>query len=280
MSVYAIGDIQGCYDPFRRLLDRVAFEPSRDSLWLTGDLVNRGPQSLEVLRFVRGLGDVVTTVLGNHDLHLIAMAAGVDAGRDPDASLASVLKAQDCEELVGWLRARPLAHYDEKLDTLMIHAGLPPDWTVRKTLKRAAEVEEVLRSEAYLRFLPKLYGNTPDRWSGNLEGSKRLRYIVNALTRMRMIDREGRLDFSHKGPPSNARKGLKPWFAVPDARWRGTRILFGHWSALGLMITPDLIGLDTGCVWNRELTAVRLNRRPKVVHVDCGCRDAADVHPG
>lgn len=271
MPVYAIGDVQGCYDPLRRLLDRLEFDPDRDRLWLTGDLVNRGPQSLEVLRFVRGLGDRVTTVLGNHDLHLIAMAAGIDGGRAPDATLLPVLEAEDGQDLVAWLRARPLAHYDEKLDTLMVHAGLPPEWTARKALKRAAEVERVLRGAGWLNFLPKLYGNSPSRWSGDLEGNKRLRYIVNALTRIRMVDARGRLDFSHKGPPSDAKKGLTPWFAVPDARWRGTRILFGHWSALGLMVTPGLISLDTGCVWRRELTAVRLNKRPKVVQVDCRC---------
>jgi bis(5'-nucleosyl)-tetraphosphatase (symmetrical) len=269
VSVFAIGDIQGCYDPFRRLLDRLGFDPGRDRLWLTGDLVNRGPQSLEVLRFVRGLGDVVTTVLGNHDLHLIAMTEGTKGGPDPDPSLEPVLKAPDCEELVAWLRARPLAHYDRKRHTLMVHAGLPPEWTVKKALKRAAEVEAVLRGDDYRRFVAKLYGNTPARWSGELEGNKRLRYIVNALTRMRMVATDGRLDFSHKGPPTDAKKGLTPWYAIPDARWRGTRIVFGHWSALGLMIGPDFIGLDSGCVWHRELTAVRLGKRPKVTQVDC-----------
>ncbi|HEX2140465.1 MAG TPA: symmetrical bis(5'-nucleosyl)-tetraphosphatase [Woeseiaceae bacterium] len=269
MSVYAIGDIQGCYDPLRRLLDRIEFDPDRDRLWFTGDLVNRGPQSLEVLRFVRGLGGAVTTVLGNHDLHLIAMAHGVENGRDPDRSLQQVLEASDREELIDWLRARPLAHFDEKLNTLMVHAGVPLEWTVKKTVKRAAEVEAVLAGEARTDFLPKLYGNAPSRWSGELSGTKRLRYIVNALTRMRMVHKDGRLDFDHKGPPENARKGLVPWFDAQDARWRGTRIVFGHWSALGLVVRPDLIGLDTGCVWNRELTAVRLNKRPKVFQVDC-----------
>ena len=269
MSVYAIGDVQGCYDPLRRLLDRLEFAPERDRLWFTGDLVNRGPQSLEVLRLVRSLGDAAVTVLGNHDLHLIAMAHGVDNGRDPDRSLQQVLEAPDRDELLAWLRARPLAHFDERLNTLLVHAGVPPDWTVKKTLKRAAEVEAVLSGPACANFLPKLYGNTPARWSGELHGNKRLRYIVNALTRMRMVHKDGRLDFDHKGPPENAGKGLVPWFDVPGARWRGTRIAFGHWSALGLVVRPDLLGLDTGCVWGRELTAVRLNKRPKVVQVDC-----------
>lgn len=269
MSVYAIGDIQGCYDPFRRLLDRLEFDPGSDRLWLTGDLVNRGPQSLDVLRFVKSLGDVVTTVLGNHDLHLVALAARVDAGRDPDGSLVPVLEAHDRDELVAWLRGRPLAHYDAKLDTLLVHAGVPPQWSAKKTLKRAAEVEDVLRGPDYLRFVAKIYGNTPDLWSGKLEGNKRLRYIVNALTRIRMVGEDGRLDFTHKGPPGEAKKGLVPWYAVPDTRWRGTRVVFGHWSALGLMINPDVIGLDTGCVWNRQLTAVRLGKRLKVTQVDC-----------
>ncbi len=269
MSVYAIGDIQGCYDPLQRLLERLEFNPARDRLWFTGDLVNRGPRSLEVLRFVRGLGDSAVTVLGNHDLHLLATAHGVDNGRDPDRSLQPVLEAADRDDLVRWLRTRPLAYFDEKLNTLLVHAGVPPEWTVKKTLKRAAEVEEALSGSACEDFLPKLYGNTPARWSGELSGSKRLRYIVNALTRMRMVHRDGRLDFEHKGPPENARKGLVPWFDAPGARWRGTRVVFGHWSALGLVVRPDLVGLDTGCVWDRELTAVRLNKRPKVFQVDC-----------
>jgi bis(5'-nucleosyl)-tetraphosphatase (symmetrical) len=269
MSVYAIGDVQGCYDSLRRLLDRFEFDPARDRLWFTGDLVNRGPQSLEVLRFVRSLGEAATTVLGNHDLHLIAMAHGVENGRDPDRSLQPMLEAGDRDELIGWLRTRPLAHFHEKLNTLLVHAGVPPEWTVKKALKRAVEVEAVLAGDAIRDFLPKLYGNTPARWSGELRGNKRLRYIVNALTRMRMVHKDGRLDFGHKGPPDNARKGLVPWFDAPEARWRGTRVVFGHWSALGLVVRPDLIGIDTGCVWDRELTAVRLKKRPKVFQVDC-----------
>jgi bis(5'-nucleosyl)-tetraphosphatase (symmetrical) len=151
----------------------------------------------------------------------------------------------------------------------MVHAGVHPRWSIKKTLARAAEVETVLQSSDYREFLPKLYGNSPSRWSGRLTGNKRLRFIVNCLTRIRMIDRDGRLDYAHKGPPDKAAKGLMPWFDAPEARWRGSRIVFGHWSALGLILRPDLIGIDTGCVWNRELTAVRLNERPKVVQLDC-----------
>ncbi|MGH8196393.1 MAG: symmetrical bis(5'-nucleosyl)-tetraphosphatase [Woeseiaceae bacterium] len=269
MAVYAIGDIQGCYDPLRRLLDQLDFHPDKDRLWLTGDLVNRGPHSLKVLRFVRSLGSSAITVLGNHDLHLIAVANGIAHADDSGGSLEEVLDADDCDDLVDWLRARPLAHFSNKLNTLLVHAGLPPGWTVKKTLKRAAEVEAALQGHAYLDFVSRLYGNTPARWSGKLSGNKRLRFIVNCLTRIRMLDEDGRLDFAHKGPPGNARKGLVPWFDYPGARWRGTRIVFGHWSALGLVVNPDFISLDTGCVWNRELTAVRLSKRPRLLQVDC-----------
>jgi bis(5'-nucleosyl)-tetraphosphatase (symmetrical) len=269
MAVYAIGDIQGCYDPFRRLLDKLEFDPQEDQLWLTGDLVNRGPKSLKTLRFVRALGDAAVTVLGNHDLHLIAVANGFGDPQERNGSLAKLLRADDCDELIDWLRARPLAHFSESLNTLMVHAGLHPRWTVKKTLERAAEVEAVLRSSDYRQFLPRLYGNSPTRWSGKLTGNKRLRFIVNCLTRIRMIDSAGRLDYAHKGPPANAAGELIPWFDAPDSRWRGTRIVFGHWSSLGLVVKPDVIGVDTGCVWQRELTAVRLNERPKIVQVEC-----------
>lgn len=268
MSVYAIGDLQGCYTPFRRLLDELAFDPAEDRLWLTGDLVNRGPDSLRTLRFVRDLGKAAVTVLGNHDLHLLAVANGTGELAERD-SLAPVLAADDREELLEWLRRRPLAHYSRKLNTLMVHAGVHPRWSVKKTLSRAAEVESVLRGGDYAGLLPKLYGDSPARWSGDLSGNKRLRFIVNCLTRIRMIDDEGRLDFRHKGPPGKAGSGLMPWFDAPDPRWQGTRIVFGHWSALGLVLKPDLISLDTGCVWRRELTAVRLDKRPKVFQVDC-----------
>jgi bis(5'-nucleosyl)-tetraphosphatase (symmetrical) len=269
MAVYAIGDIQGCYDPFRRLLDKLEFDPGKDRLWLTGDLVNRGPKSLKTLRFVRELGDAALTVLGNHDLHLMAVANGFGDPGERKGSLAKILRADDCEELIDWLRMRPLAHFSETLNTLMVHAGLHPRWTVKKALARAAEVETMLRGSEYRELLPKLYGNSPSRWSGKLTGTKRLRFIVNCLTRIRMIDGDGRLDYDHKGPPANAEKGLVPWFDAPDARWRGTRIVFGHWSALGLVVKPDVIGVDTGCVWKRELTAVRLNKRAKIVQVGC-----------
>jgi bis(5'-nucleosyl)-tetraphosphatase (symmetrical) len=269
MAVYAIGDLQGCYDPFRRLLDKLKFDPDGDRLWLTGDLVNRGPKSLKTVRFVRSLGRSAKVVLGNHDLHLLAVAQGIGKSSDRHGPLAKFLDAKDRDELIDWLRCRPLAHYSKKLNTLLVHAGLPPQWTIKKSLARAAEVESELQSAAYGNFLEKIYGNSPSRWSGDLRGYRRLRFIVNCLTRIRMVDKTGRLNFDHKGPPAVAEKGLTPWFEARDVAWKGTRIVFGHWSALGLIINTELICVDTGCVWGRQLTAVQLGKRPKVVQVNC-----------
>ena len=269
MAVYAIGDVQGCYDPFRRLLDEIDFEPSRDTLWLTGDLVNRGPKSLKTLRFVKKLGDSVVTVLGNHDLHLLAVEAGMVRYGKRFGSLRKLLNAPDAEELCDWLRHRPLAHYDESLDTLLVHAGTHPDWSVAKTLARAAEVEMVLQGYDYPTLLGKMYGNTPNVWSSSLTGYKRLRFIINCLTRMRMLTVARHLDLKFSGSPWRARKGLTPWYRVDHSAWQDTRIVFGHWSALGLIVLPHLISLDTGCVWGRQLTAVRIDKRlPRVVQVE------------
>ncbi len=269
MAQYAIGDLQGCYDPFRRLLDKISFDPGKDKLWLTGDLVNRGPKSRKTLKFVKSLGAAAITVLGNHDLHLLTLAHDVKFTKTRFDAFWKILGNEDCEDLLDWLRVQPLAHYDNKLNTLMVHAGIPPQWTVKKTLKRAAEVEAVLGGEDYDAFLEVLYGDQPDKWSGSLSGADRLRFIVNALTRMRMIDRAGRIDFTHTGPMTTAASGLTPWFAVPAARWQGTRIVFGHWSALGLIVNQELIAIDTGCVWGRQLTAVKLTGRPKITAVQC-----------
>lgn len=269
MAVYAIGDLQGCYDPFRRLLDEIDFEPSKDKLWLVGDLVNRGPKSLKTLRFVRKLGDSAITVLGNHDLHLLALNAGVVRYGNRFSTLEKLLGASDADELCDWLRHRPLAHYDEKLDTLLVHAGTHPRWDAKKTLARAAEVEAALQGDDYVNVLGKMYGNTPNQWSGKLTGYKRLRFIINCLTRLRMVAANDRLDLNFSGSPWRARKGLSPWFEADDPAWYGTRIVFGHWSALGLIVLPDLISLDTGCVWGRQLTAVRMDKRlPRVVQVE------------
>ena len=269
MATWAIGDLQGCYDPFRELLDKIDFEPSRDRLWLTGDLVNRGPKSLKTIRFVKSLGDSAITVLGNHDLHLLALAWDVRFSEDKFDSMWKILGAPDGEELLDWLRHRPLAHHSKKLNSLLVHAGVLPSWSVSKTLRRAAEVESALRGVDFEKFLKRMYGSKPNRWSGDLKGYPRLRVITNALTRMRMIYPDGRFNFTHNGPPDKARKNLIPWFDAKNPKWHGTRIVFGHWSALGLVVEPDYISVDTGCVWGRKLTAVRLNKKPKVVSVKC-----------
>ncbi len=268
MAVYAIGDLQGCYDPFRRLLDEIDFNPAVDTLWLAGDLVNRGPKSLKTLRFVHEIRDSVTLVLGNHDLHLLALHSGAVRNGNRFRSLRKLLNADDAGELCDWLRHQPLAHYDKKLGTLLVHAGTHPRWTVKKTLARAAEVEEALQGDDYVDVLGRMYGNAPNKWSGKLDGYKRLRFIINCLTRMRVITADERLNLNFSGSPWRTRKGQRPWFEAEDPAWQGTRIVFGHWSALGLVVLPDLVCLDTGCIWGRQLTAVRLDkRRPRVVQV-------------
>jgi bis(5'-nucleosyl)-tetraphosphatase (symmetrical) len=269
MAVYAIGDIQGCYDPFRRLLDEIRFDPATDRLWLTGDLVNRGPKSLKTLRFVKSLGSSAITVLGNHDLHLLALAEGRISGAQRFATLQKTLRAADLDELIDWLRYRPLAHFDKSMNSLLVHAGTHPDWTAKQTVALAKEVQAVLQSDKYPTLLSKMYGNTPTTWSNEHGGYKRLRFIINCLTRMRMLTANGRLNFSHAGSAylSTSRK-LRPWFAHDNRAAEDTRIIFGHWSALGLIVLPNLISLDTGCVWGRQLTAVRIDKKiPRVVQV-------------
>jgi bis(5'-nucleosyl)-tetraphosphatase (symmetrical) len=269
VAIYAIGDLQGCYDPFRRLLDEIDFEPSQDTLWLVGDLVNRGPKSLKTLRFVKDLGDAAITVLGNHDLHLLALWAGAIPVSKRFDSMNKVLRAPDVDELCDWLRARPMAHYDEKLNTLLVHAGTHPLWNVKKTLARAAEVEQELRGSVYETLLRQMYGNMPNAWSGKLTGYKRLRFIINCLTRMRMLTPKRKLNFSHSGGAWPVRSNLVPWFKGEHATLAESRIVFGHWSQLGLIVLPNLISLDTGCVWGRQLTAARLDKRlPRIIQVE------------
>ncbi len=258
MTVYAVGDLQGCLSPLERLLERVRFDPGQDTLWLVGDLVNRGPDSGPCLRYVRDLGTAAITVLGNHDLHLLATAAGLRQPRPRD-TLAQVLRRPDSDELLDWLAARPLMHHDEALGWTMVHAGIPPDWDLDQARIEARAIEQVLRSPASRNaFLEQMYGNLPNRWSAELEGVERLRYAVNALTRMRFIREDGSLELDESGPPDSVSGGLKPWFDVSNRRTRGNPILFGHWSALGLKLGPDWLSLDTGCVWGRQLTLVRL----------------------
>lgn len=255
MAIYAIGDLQGCYRQFASLLDKLRFDPATDRIWLVGDLVNRGPESLQVLRLVRSLGESATVVLGNHDLYLLMVAAGFSR-RGKDDTLARVLEAPDRDVLLHWLARRPLAHAENGF--LMVHAGVLPSWTVARTVALAGEVEAALTGPHSHRFLTHLQGDQPEQWADTLAGQDRLRCIVNVLTRMRFCTLDGRLKMRAKGPPEKAPPGMVPWFRLPDRAWHGHTVLFGHWSALGYYRLPGLIALDSGCVWGGKLTAVRL----------------------
>ena len=267
MATYAIGDIQGCYDEMRRLLDTIGFEPAQDRLWLVGDLVNRGPQSPEVLRYLRGLGDRAISVLGNHDLHLLVVAAGVRKPHRGD-TLDALLAAPDRDELLDWLRRQRLMHAGEGY--AMVHAGLLPQWSIAQALALAREVETALQGPDYGEFLSRMYGNTPVQWRDDLAGYDRLRVIVNAMTRLRLCTPEGVMEFTHKTGLADAPAGYLPWFDVPGRASSDTPVLFGHWAALGLLLRQDALGLDSGCVWGRRLTAVRLEDRRVF---QCGCQE-------
>lgn len=266
MAIYAIGDVQGCCDELERLLAILRIDPARDELWFVGDLVNRGPRSLDTLRLVRSLGTHATVVLGNHDIHLIALAFG-NRGRAKDRELADVLDAPDGNDLVNWLRQQPLAHYRPELNTLMVHAGVPPQWDPLLTIKLAREVEQALRGPRCASYIQELYGEQPARWSPDLAGQERLRFITNCLTRMRYLAEDGTLDLQENGPPGSQPGGLHPWFELPDRRTATVRMVFGHWASLGLLQRENLLGIDTGCVWGRRLTAVRLDGPAKTYSV-------------
>jgi bis(5'-nucleosyl)-tetraphosphatase (symmetrical) len=254
MATYAIGDVQGCYDELQALLERVGFNRGHDQLWFVGDLVNRGPKSLEVLRFVKELGDRAVVVLGNHDLHLLTQHEGLERKR-PDDTFDDVLGAPDARELVDWVRTRPMMHVEGNF--AMVHAGLVPQWTIEKSLTLAREVEQALRAGNYRDFLANMYGSKPDRWDDSLAGWDRLRVIVNAMTRMRFCTAEGAMGFPSKGkttPP-----GYFPWYETRTGA--EPAMVFGHWSAQGLKLDERIAALDTGCVWGGSLTALRLEDR-------------------
>jgi bis(5'-nucleosyl)-tetraphosphatase (symmetrical) len=259
MPTYAIGDIQGCHDVLLRLLDAIAFEPARDRLCFAGDLVNRGPQSLQTLRFVHSLGAAALCVLGNHDLHLLARAHGRRKGRRD--TLEQVLSAPDRDELLDWLRRQPLLHEFEGGKGALLHAGLPPQWDLDQARACAREVEAILRSDAYPELLEGMYGDEPAQWSDALQGIARQRFIINVYTRLRYCDRAGRLTLDPKGAPGTQPRGLLPWFAVPGRRSTGVPLVFGHWSTLGRVHWPEhqVYGLDTGAVWGGRLTALRID---------------------
>ena len=254
MATYAIGDVQGCFDELQALAAQLRFDPARDRLWFVGDLVNRGPKSLEVLRYVRALGDAAVSVLGNHDFHLLCLAEAF-ARKRLDDTLDEVLAAPDVMELLSWLRARPLMHAVPGM--AMVHAGLLPQWSMDKALALAREVEAALRGPEHREFLRHLYGAEPRAWRDDLAGWDRLRVIVNAMARMRFCTAQGEMDMKVKGTEAPA--GFRPWFELRPAGERP--IVCGHWSALGLKLTERLAALDTGCVWGGSLTALRLEDR-------------------
>jgi bis(5'-nucleosyl)-tetraphosphatase (symmetrical) len=262
MSTYAIGDIQGCQQELISLLDEINFDESKDRLWFTGDLVNRGPDSLETLRFVKNLGDQAITVLGNHDLHLLAIANGQSSYMHKGDTLKGILEASDKDELLTWLRQCPLLHQDENTDFIMVHAGLAPQWTISQAKMLAVEVELVLRGNNYTEFFTHMYGNEPDTWSDNLQGWKRLRVITNYLTRLRYCENEGKMDFSEKNTPGNQAAHHHPWFEIDTRASANQKIIFGHWAALrNYKInyeTHNVYPLDSGCLWGGRLTALRL----------------------
>jgi len=262
-----IGDVQGCDAALQRLLDLAGFSPSRDHLVVLGDLVNRGPASLAVLRRLRALEASATCLLGNHDLHLLAVAAGVRRAHRGD-TFADVLQAPDCVEWLQWLRAQPLAHVE--CGWLCVHAGVPPQWDVAATLRHAAEAQAALAGPALETFLPRMYGDTPARWDEALQGADRLRFIVNACTRMRFVAADGTLELKTKEAAGAAPPGFMPWFDVPGRLTADTPVAFGHWSTLGPLERPGLLALDTGCVWGGCLSAARVDGgRREVLHVQC-----------
>ena len=257
MSLYAIGDVQGCYGDLQRLLEEIRFDPASDELWFAGDLVNRGPQSLETLRLVKGLGAAARCVLGNHEFHLLRLAEGIE--KNNNAGLEAVLAAPDAGELTGWLARQPLLMVDRRRELILVHAGLLPQWDIETAVALAAEVGAALQGGDRRRFLATLFGDAPDRWDARLQGADRLRVIVNAMTRMRFCGDDGRMDMDCAGPPGAQPDGLHPWYRLPHRRDPAYTVLFGHWAALGFLRMPGCIALDSGCVWDGRLTAFRLD---------------------
>jgi bis(5'-nucleosyl)-tetraphosphatase (symmetrical) len=273
---YLIGDVQGCCDALDHLLAKIDFSPSRDRIVVLGDLVNRGPKSLATLRRLRGFGASATCLLGNHDLNLLAVAQGVRQPHRGDTT-GDILAAPDRAEWLAWLRQRRMAVFED--GWLLVHAGVVPQWDAAQTLALAAEVEALLRSDGLADFLPQMFGDQPARWDDALSGAPRWRFVINALTRIRFVSADGALDFVAKEGADSAPPGFTPWFEAPQRRTAGTPIAFGHWASLGLISRPDLIALDTGCVWGRQLSAMRIDGgRRELVQVDCGEAESKSSH--
>ncbi|MBM4207904.1 MAG: symmetrical bis(5'-nucleosyl)-tetraphosphatase [Gammaproteobacteria bacterium] len=266
MAIYAIGDVQGCYDSLRSLLDVIRFNEHNDQLWFVGDLVNRGPKSLETLRFIKNLGNAAVCILGNHDLHLLA-ASCTSVAENTRKALTLILQAKDRDELIDWLRHRSLLHHDGGY--AMVHAGISPQWDLNQAINLAREVETVLQGNHFPLLMKAMYGNKPDRWSPQLAGMDRLRYIINSFTRMRYCDKHGRLDLEYNGPPGSQPKHLLPWFKTPGRKTINSRIVFGHWSSLGYYEDGNCYAIDTGCLWGGQLTALRLTEQAERFSVAC-----------
>jgi len=278
MSTYAIGDIQGCYTELQQLLQLIHFNPSQDVLWCTGDLVNRGPQSLEVLRYIKKLKERAIVVLGNHDLHLLAVAYGNTEYLKPGDTLTPILEAPDREELLEWLRRRPFLHHDAALGFTLIHAGLPPQWDLLQARQCAAEVEKALSGQKCREYLANLYGNEPKKWSEKLTGWDKLRFITNCFTRLRYCNAKGKLTMKKKGAPSfYLNDEDKPWFWWPHRASRNQPIIFGHWATLGYYAENGVYALDTGCVWGGALTALRLEDK-QVFSLPCAGECTPQCH--
>jgi bis(5'-nucleosyl)-tetraphosphatase (symmetrical) len=273
MTIYAVGDVQGCYEALAQLIEKLRFDPAQDQLWFCGDLVNRGGQSLEVLRLVKSIEPQAVVVLGNHDLSLLAVSVRREEEQlkaNPD--LRRVLFAADREDLIDWLRKRPLFHLDRDAGFAMVHAGLNPRWTLKLAATRAAEVEQRLRGDDYRRLLKSMFGDRPNTWSKKLTGDDRSRAIINVLTRMRFCDVRGRIDFDCKGAPGTQKPGFYPWFEVPGHSPREFPIVCGHWSTLGLFQGLGIYSIDTGAVWGGKLTALQIGPEPRIIQVDCEAR--------
>ncbi|WP_419535115.1 symmetrical bis(5'-nucleosyl)-tetraphosphatase [Endozoicomonas sp.] len=258
MATYAVGDIQGCYDPLRRLLDKLKFDPDHDVLWVAGDMVNRGPKSLETLRYLKSLGNSCIAVLGNHDLHLLAVACGIRKQKGKD-TLTELLTAPDADELLNWLRFRPMLHHDDQRGVTMVHAGIPPIWTIEQAIEQARELEQALRSEDHIKWLRKIFKNAkPQPWDNDLKLKKKLRLTASYFTQMRFCNAHGMLDLESKG--STPESGYAPWFSFPESPCYREQIIFGHWAALeGISGHDNIHAIDTGCVWGKSLTAINVD---------------------
>jgi len=273
LATYAIGDIQGCFDNLISLLEEISFDPEKDTLWFAGDLINRGDKSLQTLRYIKSLGERAISVLGNHDLTLLAICEGVK--KIKKHTLDDILQAPDRDELIHWLRHRPLLHHDKKLGYTMIHAGLPPQWDLITAQNCAREVENILQGDDYPRFMANMFGDKPDKWNNNLKGWERLRFITNCLTRMRYCKPGGKLDLKDKGPVGSQKEGYIPWYEISGRKSKDLKIIFGHWSTLfGDAGHPNVYAIDTGCLWGGTLTAMKLDghepiNNPKFYSIEC-----------